>query len=400
MSTSTAAKPTARLRRNGLTVGRVFRNAFLVTFLIVVAIYPVLDRSFGFGKMGAFPAILIYTLLALGLNIVVGFAGLLDLGYAAFFAIGGYTAAFLTSPISPLAPYFQASFYVAMALSFVVAAAFGVILGAPTLRLRGDYLAIVTLAFGEIVPRVFLNLDKWTYGSKGMNPIGRPAIPEFVEGQLVVREITNSNQVEWYYVILLVLCLSVFAIYRLQNSRIGRAWMAMREDELAASAMGIDLVQTKLLAFAMGASFSGFAGALWASMLQVIDPFQFDFTISIVVLAMVILGGIGNIWGVIFGAVVLGFYDRILTQDLTQWIHALANAVPIPVISDLLLAVDFSQYKYMIFGIALVVMMLTRPEGIFPNRQRAAELHTEGPEELEQLGEEALVDRRVGGVRA
>src|SRR6185503_6532739 len=277
------------------------------------------------GKMGSFPAILIYTLLALGLNIVVGFAGLLDLGYAAFFAIGGYTAAFLTSPISPLAPYIQTNFYVAMALSFVAAAFFGVVLGAPTLRLRGDYLAIVTLAFGEIVPRVFLNLDKWTYGSKGMNPIGRPAIPELVGGSVVVREITNSNQVEWYYVILVVLCLSVFAIYRLQNSRIGRAWMAMREDELAASAMGIDLVQTKLLAFAMGASFSGFAGSLWASMLQVIDPFQFDFTISIVVLAMVILGGIGNIWGVIFGAVVLGFYDRILTQDLTNLVHNIAQ---------------------------------------------------------------------------
>jgi branched-chain amino acid transport system permease protein len=378
----------------------VIRNAFLVTFLILVAIYPILDKSFGFGKMGAFPAILIYTVLALGLNIVVGFAGLLDLGYAAFFAIGGYTAAFLTSPISPLAPYFQTSFYVAMALSFFVAATFGMILGAPTLRLRGDYLAIVTLAFGEIVPRVFLNLDKWTYGAKGMNPIGRPAIPELIGGQLTVHEITNSNQVEWYYVILVVGCLSVFAIYRLANSRIGRAWMAMREDELAASAMGIDLVQTKLLAFALGASFSGFAGSLWASMLQVIDPFQFDFTISIVVLSMIILGGIGNIWGVIFGAVVLGFYDRILTQDATNWIHGFAQAVQLPVISDILLQVDLSQYKYGIFGIALVVLMLTRPEGIFPNRQRAAELKEAISEEVDQLGEDALVDRTVGGVRA
>jgi branched-chain amino acid transport system permease protein len=389
-----------RLRRNGQTPQRVIRNAFLVTFLILVAIYPVLDKSFGFGKMGAFPAILIYTVLALGLNIVVGFAGLLDLGYAAFFAIGGYTAAFLTSPISPLAPYFQTSFYVAMALSFFVAATFGMILGAPTLRLRGDYLAIVTLAFGEIVPRVFLNLDKWTYGAKGMNPIGRPAIPEVISGQLTVREITNSNQVEWYYVILVVGCLSVFAIYRLANSRIGRAWMAMREDELAASAMGIDLVQTKLLAFALGASFSGFAGSLWASMLQVIDPFQFDFTISIVVLSMIILGGIGNIWGVIFGAVVLGFYDRILTQDATNWVHGFAQTVQLPVISDVLLQVDLSQYKYGIFGVALVILMLTRPEGIFPNRQRAAELKEAVTEELDQLGEDALVDRTVGGVRA
>ena len=403
---STAHAPAARkastggLKRNGLTPQKVVRNAFLVTFIIFLAIYPLLDRSLGFGKMGSFPAILIYTVLALGLNIVVGFAGLLDLGYAAFFAIGGYTAAFLTSPISPLAPYIQAPFYVSMVLSFFIAAVFGVILGAPTLRLRGDYLAIVTLAFGEIVPRVFLNLDKWTYGSKGMNPIGRPAIPEIAGGTLVFREISNSDQVEWYYVIFVVGCLSVFAIYRLANSRIGRAWMAMREDELAASAMGIDLVQTKLLAFALGASFSGFAGALWASMLQVIDPFQFDFTISIVVLAMIILGGIGNIWGVIFGAVVLGFYDRILTQDATNWIHGFAQAIQVPTLTDLLLQVDLSQYKYGIFGIALVILMLTRPEGIFPNRQRAAELRSQGPEEIDQLGEDALGDRTVGGVRA
>src|SRR5687767_5521071 len=165
--------------------------------------------------MGSFPAILIYTLLALGLNIVVGFAGLLDLGYAAFFAIGGYTAAFLTSPQSPLAPYFQTNFYVAMALSFFVAAFFGIVLGAPTLRLRGDYLAIVTLAFGEIVPRVFLNLEQWTKGSKGINPIGRPEVPMIENGAIVTRELYNVNQTEWYYLIFVVGCLSVFAIYRM-----------------------------------------------------------------------------------------------------------------------------------------------------------------------------------------
>jgi branched-chain amino acid transport system permease protein len=339
-------------------------------------------------------------LLALGLNIVVGLAGLLDLGYAAFFAIGGYTAAFLTSPISPLAPYLQVNFYAAMVLAFITAAVFGLLLGAPTLRLRGDYLAIVTLAFGEIVPRVFLNLDKWTYGSKGMNPIGRPSVPTIVDGHLGTKELLNSDQAAWYYLIFVIGCLSVIAIYRLANSRIGRAWMAMREDELAASAMGIDLVQTKLLAFAMGASFSGFAGSLWASMLQVIDPFQFDFSISIIVLSMIILGGIGNIWGVIFGAAVLGFYDRVLTVDATNWVHSLAAVVPLPLVADLLKAVDLSQYKYGIFGIALVVLMLTRPEGIFPNRQRQAELHADVPEELDQLGEDALVDRTTGGVRA
>jgi branched-chain amino acid transport system permease protein len=390
------------LRRNGQTPQTVLRNAFLVTFIIFLALYPVLDKSFGWGKMGAFPTILIYTILALGLNIVVGFAGLLDLGYAAFFAIGGYTAAFLTSPQSPLFGIFQTNFYVAMALSFLVAAAFGVILGAPTLRLRGDYLAIVTLAFGEIVPRAFLNLEQWTKGSKGINPIGRPTIPWIENGQLTGLQLSNSDQTPWYYLVFVIGCLSVFAIYRLANSRIGRAWMAIREDELAASAMGIDLVQTKLLAFAMGASFSGFAGSLWASMLQLIDPFQFDFSISIVVLSMIILGGIGNIWGVIFGGVVLGFYDRVLTSEASNWLHGLANAVNIPVVSPLLAAVDLTQYKFGIFGLALVVLMLTRPEGIFPNRQRAVEMHGGDLDEPieEQLGEEALVDRPLGGVRA
>jgi branched-chain amino acid transport system permease protein len=398
-------QPSARssffgLRRAGQSPGTVFRNAFLVTFIIFLALYPAVDGTFGFGKMGAFPTILIYTVLALGLNIVVGFAGLLDLGYAAFFAIGGYTAAFLTSPQSPLYGVFQVNFYVAMILAFLVAATFGIILGAPTLRLRGDYLAIVTLAFGEIVPRAFLNLEQWTKGSKGINPIGRPTVPWLSGGQLTTKELFNSDQVAWYYLIFIIGCLSVFAIYRLANSRIGRAWIAMREDELAASAMGIDLVQTKLLAFSMGASFSGFAGSLWASMLQLIDPFQFDFSISIIVLSMIILGGIGNLWGVIFGGVVLGFYDRVLTSEATNWLHGIGAAINLPLISPALAALDLSQYKYGIFGLALIVLMLTRPEGIFPNRQRAIELHGDTEEELEQLGEEALIDRPLGGVRA
>jgi branched-chain amino acid transport system permease protein len=392
-------------KRNGQTPQTVFRNAFLVTFIIFLALYPLIDGALGWRKMGAVPTIRIYTLLALGLNIVVGFAGLLDLGYAAFFAIGGYTAAFLTSPQSPLVGIFQTNFYVAMALSFLVAASFGIILGAPTLRLRGDYLAIVTLAFGEIVPRAFLNLEQWTKGSKGINPIGRPAIPWFENGQITVRDLSNSDQLQWYYLIFFVGCVSVFAIYRLANSRIGRAWMAVREDELAASAMGIDLVQTKLLAFALGASFSGFAGSLWASMLQLIDPFQFDFSISIVVLSMIILGGIGNIWGVIFGGVVLGFYDRVLTSDATVWLHNFATAANIPVVSAFLATVDLTQFKFGIFGLALVVLMLTRPEGIFPNRQRAVEIRAglddDNVEPIdEQLGEDALIDRPLGGVHA
>jgi branched-chain amino acid transport system permease protein len=226
-------------------------------------------------------------------------------------------------------------------------------------------------------------------------------VPWLQGGQLSTKELFNSDQTAWYYLIFIVGGLSVFAIYRLANSRIGRAWMAMREDELAASAMGIDLVQTKLLAFAMGASFSGFAGSLWASMLQLIDPFQFDFSISIIVLSMIILGGIGNIWGVIFGGVVLGFYDRVLTSEATSWLHGLASTINLPLISAALGGLDLSQYKFGIFGLALIILMLTRPEGIFPNRQRAVEMHGGEAEPLEeQLGEEALIDRPVGGVRA
>jgi branched-chain amino acid transport system permease protein len=314
--------------------------------------------------MGSMNPIMIYVILALGLNIVVGYAGLLDLGYAAFFAIGGYTIAFLTAPQSPLP--FRTDFWVALGLSWVVAAVFGVILGAPTLRLRGDYLAIVTLAFGEIVPRAFLNLEKWTNGAKGMNPIGSPHVGE--------RELSASDQVQWYYLILAVMMVSVFLITRLHGSRLGRAWMAIREDEPAAASMGINLVQTKLLAFALGASFSGFAGSMYASMLQFIDPFQFDFSISVIVLSMIILGGIGNVWGVIIGAVVMGAFNFIVTDAATNWIHNFGSFMNMPIISPLLQAVDLSSSKLLLFGLSLVLLMAIRPQGLFPSVQRRGEL--------------------------
>lgn len=342
-------------RRNGV---------IFLMFLALALVYPALDLTFGWQRMGSMNPILIYVILALGLNIVVGYAGLLDLGYAAFFAIGGYTVAFLTAPQSPLP--FRTDFWVAMAMSWVVAAVFGVILGAPTLRLRGDYLAIVTLAFGEIVPRAFLNLERWTNGAKGMNPIGRPHIGE--------KELLASDQVQWYYLILSVMLLTVFVITRLHGSRLGRAWMAMREDESAAASMGIDLVRTKLLAFALGASFSGFAGSMYASMLQFIDPFQFDFSISIIVLSMIILGGIGNIWGVIVGAVVMGIFNFIVTDAATSWIRGIGTLVPVPLVSDLLGRVDLTSSKLLLFGFVLVILMAIRPQGIFPSAQRRQDL--------------------------
>jgi branched-chain amino acid transport system permease protein len=363
------------------------RNRVLFgVFVAFILLYPLLDRALGIGRMGSMNPILIFTLLALGLNIVVGFAGLLDLGYAAFFAIGGYTAAFLTAPQSPLVQAgFQTDFWVALPISFVVAAIFGVVLGAPTLRLRGDYLAIVTLAFGEIVPQAIRNLEWLTNGTKGMNPIGRPHFGGV--------ELLASDQVPWYYLILAVSAVSVFVMVRLRDSRLGRAWMAMREDEIAAASMGIDLVRTKLLAFALGASFSGFGGALYASMLQFIGPDQFQFDVSILLLAMVILGGIGNIWGVMFGGLVMGAFNFIWVESIGNAFRALGTTPGL----SFLAAVDLANSKLMLFGLALVVLMLVRPEGIFPSAQRKAELRTGKADTATAVAgiEETLHDARV-----
>ncbi|MBI2938988.1 MAG: branched-chain amino acid ABC transporter permease [Chloroflexi bacterium] len=357
------SEETARLERIGVSSG--WRSKAPVGLLAAaMAVYPWVDARLGLQTLGAMLPICLFVVLALGLNIVVGYAGLLDLGYAAFFAIGAYTAAFLTSPISPLP--FRTDFWSAMIIGFFVAMLFGVILGAPTLRLRGDYLAIVTLAFGEIVPRVFLNLERWTGGSRGMNPIGRP--------HLFGVQFGPSDRIAWYYLILIVGALSVWAISRLHDSRLGRAWMAVREDEVAAASMGIDLVKTRLLAFAMGASFSGFAGSMFASLFQFVDPSQFEFSISILVLCMVILGGMGNMYGVIVGGIILASFDRILADRLTNWIHGVGKAIDWP----LLLSIDLTNARMFIFGLALVLLMLFRPEGMLPSRQRQVRRDREG----------------------
>ncbi len=354
--------------------------SLFVGALAVVLAYPFIDAALGLRWMGSVIPIAVYVLLALGLNIVVGYAGLLDLGYAAFFAIGAYTTAFLTSPNSPLP--FRTDFWIALALSWVVAAIFGVLLGAPTLRLRGDYLALVTLGFGEIVPRVILNADRYTGGSKGMNPIGRPSFFGYEFG---------NDAIPWYYLLIAVMLLSIFMILRLRDSRLGRAWMAMREDEIAAASMGIDLVRTKLLAFALGASFSGFAGAIFASYLQLTTPTQFDFSISVIVLCMVILGGRGNIWGVIVGGISSGSFDRVLADQFTVWIQSFGKQIGNPFIA----AIDLSTSKMMIFGLALVLLMVLRPEGLFPSARRRAELHPENADILEQETE-SLPDVQSG----
>jgi branched-chain amino acid transport system permease protein len=342
-----------------------------VAILVLLVAFPFIDQALHLQLLGALLPIGIYALLAMGLNIVVGYAGLLDLGYAAFFAIGAYTVGFLTSPASVfvragwIPPFFQ-QFWPALIIAFAVAALFGVLLGAPTLRLRGDYLAIVTLGFGEIVPNFFLNAVPLTGGTRGINPIAKPpTIGPFDFGQTAQRN--------WYWLILAIGLLSVFIILRLYNSRLGRSWQAIREDELAAASMGIDLTRTKLWAFALGASFSGFAGSLFSSAFQYVHPSQFEFTLSILILSAVILGGIGNVYGAIIGALLIGSFDRILADRLTDPLNAFGERIG----NDWLANHNVGEDRYLVFGLALVLMMLLRPGGLFPSKQRAAELTPE-----------------------
>ena len=366
-----ATKPPTRARSTlgwwYTATGKARQQKMLGTIVGIGAalLFPLINNLLGLGWEAKAIPITLFIVLALGLNVVVGFAGLLDLGYAAFFAIGAYTMAFLTSTVSPIGFVREGNhvnFFLAMFISAAVAAVFGVLLGAPTLRLRGDYLAIVTLGFGEIVPLVIKNTPEITKGTQGMNPIGYPEIPGL---QFAV------DPIPWYYLIVVVLVLSVLITGRLRTSRVGRAWAAMREDEVAAASMGVNLVTTKLFAFALGASFSGFAGSIWASYLQVIAPEQFDFSVSIFVLCMIILGGLGNIGGVIAGGLLLGFVDRILFDWINGFIHGLGSAIG----NQDLAIMDVSRSRQLIFGVALVVMMLVRPEGLFPSARVRAELH-------------------------
>jgi len=363
--------------------GKARQQKMIGTILGIGAalLFPVVNNVLGLGWEAKSIPITLFIVLALGLNVVVGFAGLLDLGYAAFFAIGAYTMAFLTSTVSPIGFVREGNhvnFFLAMFVSAAVAAVFGVLLGAPTLRLRGDYLAIVTLGFGEIVPLVIKNTPEITKGTQGMNPIGYPEIPGL---QFAV------DPIPWYYLIVAVLLLSVLITARLRTSRVGRAWAAMREDEVAAASMGVNLVTTKLFAFALGASFSGFAGSIWASYLQVIAPEQFDFSVSIFVLCMIILGGLGNIYGVIAGGLMLGFVDRILFDWFSAGIHYVGRLVE----NSELQIYDASRLRQFLFGISLVVMMLVRPEGFFPSARVKAELHAAEEDEGAVAQERAQV---------
>ena len=333
----------------------------------------------------------VFVLLAMGLNVVIGLAGLLDLGYAAFFAIGAYTYAYSNSPFSHTDLPFLPMLFVGAA----AAAVFGIALGAPTLRLRGDYLAIMTLGFGEIVPIVFTNADPYTLGTNGIGGIYRPeALP-------LIGEFTPLTPLAYFIVMLGIVTAAMVLLYRMQDSRIGRAWNAIREDELAAAANGINTVTTKLLAFAIGATTAGLAGVFNASKLTIVSPEQFYFAVSFSVVAMVILGGMGNIWGVAIGALVVYLVQVIVLKQLNSFTDGLG----IPFLKD----VDFVDYQYLLFGGALILMMLYRPEGLFPSQRRRRELHiaeelagafVDGPETIGALGEAPGADELFGEAAA
>jgi branched-chain amino acid transport system permease protein len=338
---------------------------------------------------------LAFSALALGLNIVVGFAGLLDLGYAAFFAIGAYAYGVASSwqlqpqwsnvwePFQWLdlvsrfhtaggdVVHFQVSFWLMLPIAAAIAAFFGVLFGAPTLRLKGDYLAIVTLGFGEIVPIVARNTPSVTNGAMGLNGVAAPRLFGYDFG---------VNATPYYYVGLALVAFLILTSQRLKYSRIGRAWMAIREDEIAAAAMGVDRVRFKLLAFAIGAAFAGATGTFYVAKLQTATPEMFMFPVSVMVLVMIVFGGIGSVWGVVVGALVLQILQSWFLEDLSQWLHALGRLVNI----EWLQHVELASSIELIFGFILVLMMLYRREGLIPATRRVAPLSLD--EQTAQVG--------------
>ena len=340
---------------------------------------------------------LAYVVMALGLNIIVGFAGLLDLGFVAFFAIGAYTMGYfgslfhfeanggegihvLVTGVAAELPGIHVNFLIVVVLAIIATTIAGMLIGLPTLRLRGDYIAIVTLAFGEIVGRIAINGDeitgfgtKLTNGRQGITPVDKIDLP-------FLAPFTSLNLRPWYWVALTMVLIALFVNFRLRDSRLGRAWIALREDEVAAASMGVPLVKTKLLAYGTGAAFGGLSGAFLGSFLNTVNADQFQFSFSIFVLAMIILGGLGSIWGVVVGAIALSFIINRLIPDVL-------NGVPGKIGLDF----DLTELSFGIFGFLLVIMMVLRPEGLIPERRRKMEL-LEG---IEELGEDSDYEVRV-----
>jgi len=342
-------------------------RVYAVLAVVLLALPFVTDALLGRGWVRIADFALLYIMLALGLNIVVGYAGLLDLGYVAFFAVGAYNYALLSSPQFGL----HWPVWLVLPLGGLLACCFGVLLGAPTLRLRGDYLAIVTLGFGEII-RIFLN---------NLNaPINVTNGPQGISMIDPVRVSLPSVHL-YYYLFLGFTLLVIFVSLRLENSRIGRAWMAIREDEVAAEAMGINTRNIKLLAFAMGATFGGLSGGLFAGFQGFISPESFSLTESVMILCMVVLGGMGNIGGVVLGGVLLVLLPEALRNGAgpaQQWLFGKT-------------LVDPESLRMLLFGLALIVVMLVRPAGLWPSTQRRREL-ADDDEEVVRQEQETVYD--------
>jgi branched-chain amino acid transport system permease protein len=319
--------------------------ALLAAALLLLVVWPLLVRNNY--AVDVANNVATYVVLGLGLNIVIGYAGLLDLGYVAFYAVGAYVAAFLITQLGW-------SLWECMLISAAMAAVFGILLGAPTLRLRGDYLAIVTLGFGEIIRITLNNLTSITGGPNGIQGIPKPSLFG-----------ASFNQpIHFYYLLLLLAVVAIFVSGRLANSRVGRAWAYLREDHLAAEVMGVNAVRYKLLAFAMGASWAGLAGAIFSSRIGIATPESFILGESILIVTIVVIGGMGSVYGVVAGA-----FAMLLLPELFR---------------------PLQTYRLLIFGVAMILMMRFRPEGLLPSRRRQRELEEEPePEVLVRPGPEA-----------
>jgi branched-chain amino acid transport system permease protein len=387
------------------------RFKLIMALIMLLGIIPIIGLRNIFYLEVIFQ-ISVFAALALGLNIVVGFAGLLDLGYVAFYAIGAYLWAFFGSQqpfllheipgtAPPGTPFFLAPdfFYLFIFLGVAVAALSGILLGLPVLRLRGDYLAMVTLGFGEVIRVLANNLDKplnITNGPQGISPIQRPTVPEPVAEimavlfkPLVGHAITEDKiyNLFFYIMALLIILIVIVVVRRLDDSKIGRAWTAIREDETAAIAMGIPHVRLKLGAFAAGASFAGAMGVLFAASRTFVSPESFSFMQSIGVLSMVILGGIGSIPGVIVGAAVVTILNLQILQGFSLYLSQLRQSdAVIPVINfawkNLSTQLDPAKYQRLLFGLILVLMMIYRPAGLIPAERRKRELKRDDVDSL------------------
>ena len=385
------------------------RFKFVAGAVLTLLIFPVVGVRNIFYLEVIFQ-ISVFSALALGLNIVVGFAGLLDLGYVAFYAVGAYLWAFFGSQqyyILHFAPGTQPShlpfllpgdaFYLFIFVAIFIAAMTGILLGTPVLRLRGDYLAIVTLGFGEVIRVLANNLDKplnFTNGPQGITPIQRPTMPQFAVdafnglfSKVVGHTVSPADMynVMFYLFALAIIIIIVFVTRRLDDSKIGRAWTAIREDETAAIAMGVPLVKMKLAAFAVGASFAGAMGVLLAGSRTFISPESFSFMQSIGVLSMVILGGSGSIPGVILGAAVVTILNLQVLQGLSLYLSQLRQTdAVIPIIhfawANLSTQLDPAKYQRLLFGLILILMMIFRPAGLIPSQRRKRELASDKAE--------------------